>query len=132
MGSDGSARRIDSDYWYRQRIDGRWRDVRGLDFDHDRTRMTVVRGPYAGHVVIVNRWSPYLYRDDVYINEPAYAVTLEDGKWANVRWDEVEGAPPIPYGATEPWHPPDWIRRAIRAALPDPKNVASSCLQGKR
>ena len=67
--------------------DGRVHDMRYHFGRGDSVR--VISGTYYGYTATVNSvvcQKSYDYPDEV---APGYHVTLEDGKWVTLRWDQV-------------------------------------------
>ena len=49
-----------------------------------------MEGPYQGrHGTVESRVGQFHYEEKL-VNEPAYQVTLDDGRWVTVRWDAVK------------------------------------------
>ncbi len=76
MSDDAYLRQLPNGKW----VDRRYQFVRG-------DKMHIVDGPYQGHTATVGS-RVFLQGSE---DEPGYHVTLEDGRWATVRWDMVEG-----------------------------------------
>ena len=75
-------------YWYLKKVTGGgWRDIRYRYARGDTVR--VVSGTFEGSWGTVDSvvcQKSYDYPDEV---EPGYQITLEDGMWVTLRWDQV-------------------------------------------
>ena len=80
----------DSATWYTKFPDGRIRDnryrfARGLE-------VKVIAGPYTGRLATVDSRVAQIMIEGHLETLHGYHVTLDDGKWATVRWDELDCA----------------------------------------
>ena len=71
-----------------RRSDGRLEDTRYRYARGDRVR--IMAGPYQGRFCIVESRVGQFHDEGRLVNEPAYQVTIDDGRWVTVRWDAVE------------------------------------------
>ena len=80
----------DSATWYTKFPDGRIRDNR-CRFARG-SKVKVIAGPNAGRLATVDSRVAQIIIEGLLETLPGYHVTLDDGKWATVRWDELDCA----------------------------------------
>ena len=68
--------------------DGTWHDTRYRFARGD--RISIMRGPFEGRIATVSSRVGQMKVDGHLVPMAGYQVTLVDGRWVTVKWDEVD------------------------------------------
>ena len=83
---------IDVPWYLWNRPNGGWRDMRYVYFRGNQVR--VIAGRFRGETVTITHRDGQVPDDEGRLTENVgYGVETNDGRWAKIAWDDVEGHP---------------------------------------